>query len=389
MERPPSYSLGTPDQVCRLNRSLYGLKQAPRAWFEKFQSTITGLGFQQSLNDPSLFTRQTAAGIVVLLLYVDDMVITGSDPAGISSLKAGLHEAFNLKDLGQLSYFLGLEVSRNPTGLLLSRRKYIADLLSDHQFHDCKSVSTPMEANLRLSRTSGEPLPDAAVYRSLVGSLIYLAATHPDISYVVQVVSQFMASPRTDHLAVVHRILRYLQGTRDVGMFFPSSGSLTLRAYSDSDFAGCVDTRRSTTGWAVQFGSAFISWRCKKQDKVSKSSTEAEYRAMSDLAFELVWLRRLLHDMGIRCSLPMDLYVDNTSAIRIVVNPVLHDRTKHIEIHVHYICDLVGDGTISLHYVRTEDQIADVFTKAFCTSRHWYLSSKLKLCGQHQFGGGY
>ncbi|CAL1351945.1 unnamed protein product [Linum trigynum] len=388
MECPPGYSMGTADQVCRLNRSLYGLKQAPRAWFEKFQSTIRDLGCQQSLNDPSLFTRKTAAGLVALLLYVDDMVITGSDPAGIRSLKEGLNAAFNLKDLGDLSYFLGLEVTRNSKGLLLSQRKYISDLLSDHRFQDCKPVSTPMESNLRLGRTSGALLQDVAGYRSIVGSLIYLAATRPDISYAVQIVSQFMASPRTDHLAAVHRILRYLQGTRDVGMFFPSTGSFALSAYSDSDFAGCVDTRRSTTGWSVQFGSAFISWRCKKQDKVSKSSTEAEYRAMSDVASELVWLRRLLRDLGVICSLPMVLYVDNTSAIRIAVNPVLHDRTKHIEIHVHYIRDLVGDGTITLHYVRTEDQIADIFTKAFSTSRHWYLSSKLMLCDQHQFGGG-
>ncbi|CAL1362537.1 unnamed protein product [Linum trigynum] len=344
MERPPGYTLGTADQVCRLNRSLYGLKQAPRAWFEKFQATITALGYQQSLNDPSLFTKKTSSGLVALLLYVDDMVITGSDPAGIQSLKDGLSAVFNLKDLGDLSYFLGLEVTRNAKGILLSQRKYISDLLSDHQFHDCKPVATPMEPNLHLSRSSGTPLPDATAYRSIVGSLIYLAATRPDISYPVQVVSQFMASPCTDHLAAVHRILRYLQGTRDVGMFFPSSGALALRAYSDSDFAGCVDTRRSTTGWAVQFGSAFISWRCKKQDKVSKSSTEAEYRSMSDVASELVWLRRLLRDLGVRCPLPMDLFVDNTSAIRIAVNPVLHDRTKHIEIHVHYIRDLVGDG---------------------------------------------
>ncbi|CAL1357179.1 unnamed protein product [Linum trigynum] len=197
-----------------------------------------------------------------------------------------------------------------------------------------------------------------------------------------------MAEPCVDHLAAVHRILRYLQGTKELGIMFPSAGSPTLRAYSDSDFAGCIDTRRSTSGWCVQFGDAFISWRCKKQDKVSKSSTEAEYRAMSEVGSEVVWLRRLLSDFGISCPLPMDLYVDNTSAIRIAENPVLHDRTKHIEIHVHYIRDLVREGTLRLHHLQTEEQVADLFTKAFSTSRHWFLGNKLMLRDRHQFGGG-
>ncbi|CAI0459029.1 unnamed protein product, partial [Linum tenue] len=248
----------------------------------KFHATISHLGFQQGKNDPSLFTRRSDAGIVALLLYVDDMVINGTDHVGIQRLKEGLHASFHLKDLGELSYFLGLEVSRDSRGLLLSQHKYITDLLDDHHFVDCKPVSTPMELNLRLGQDSGDLLPDGKAYRSIVGSLIYLSATHPDISYAVQVVSQFMAAPRADHLPVVHYILRYLQGTRDVGILFPSTGEIRLRAFSDSDFAGCVDTRRSTSGWCVQFGSSFISWRCKKQDKVSKSSTEAEYRSMSE-----------------------------------------------------------------------------------------------------------
>ncbi|CAL1368567.1 unnamed protein product [Linum trigynum] len=243
MEPPPGYPLASPDQICRLNRSLYGLKQAPRAWFDKFHTTISNLGFQQSRNDPSLFTRTTAAGAVALLLYVDDMAITGSDHDGIQRLKEGLNASFNLKDLGELSYFLGLEVNRDSRGILLCQHKYIPDLMDDHQFIDCRPVSTPMELNLRLGRDSGMLLPDNKVYRSIVGSLIYLSATRPDISYAVQVVSQFMDAPRSDHLAAVHRILRYLQGTCNVGIFFPSTGDLCLQAFSDSDFAGCVDSR--------------------------------------------------------------------------------------------------------------------------------------------------
>ncbi|CAL1362691.1 unnamed protein product [Linum trigynum] len=301
------------------------------------------------------------------------MVITGSDPTGIDQLKDGLKQAFSIKDLGNLSYFLGLEVSRNDQGILLSQKKYISDLLGEHNFENCHSVKTPMELNLKLQKDSGERLKDGSQYRSIVGSLIYLSATRPDISYAVQIVSQFMTAPCVDHLAAVHRILRYLQVTQDVGILFPSTGSAEITAYSDSDYAGCIDTRRSTSGWCVKFSGAFISWRCKKQDKVSKSSTEAEYRAMSEVGSEMVWIRRLLSDFGVACPAPMTLCVDNTSAIRIAANPVLHDRTKHIEIHVHYVRDLVRDGTISLHHLPTEEQVADIFTKAFSTSRHWYL----------------
>ncbi|CAL1390068.1 unnamed protein product [Linum trigynum] len=388
MERLPGYNVGKPGQVCLLHRSLYGLKQAPRAWFAKFQSTIRSMGYSQSLNDPSLFIRSTPHGLVLLLLYVDDMIISSTDSAGIQKPKDGLSSAFRIKDLGELSFFLGLEVSRNSTGILLSQRKYIGDLLDDHNFSECHPVSTPMELNLKLSSQSGAQLADGRQYRSIVGSLIYLSATRSDISYAVQIVSQFMANPTVDHLAVVHRILRYLKGTQDLGIHFPIGGPAKLSAYSDSDYAGCIDTRRSTSGWCVRFGEAFISWRCKKQDKVSKSSTEAEYRSMSEVVSELEWLHRLLKDFSVHSALPMDLFVDNMSVVRIAVNPVLDDRTKHIEVHVHYVRDLVHDGTIQLHYVRTSDQLADLLTKAFPAQRHRFLSDKLLLLDRHQFGGG-
>ncbi|CAL1353665.1 unnamed protein product [Linum trigynum] len=309
LEKPLGYNVGLPGQVFLLHKSLYGLKQAPWAWFEKFQSTVLQLGLHQSLNDPSLFVKSSSAGYVVLLLYVDDMVVTGDDIEGIDHLKKGLQSAFHLKDLGELSYFLGLEITRDRHGIMLSQRKYIGDLLSEHHFEDCLPVSIPMELNLKLSRESGDLLSDATSYRSLVDSLIYLAATRPDISYPVQLISHFMAAPRRDHLAAAHRILRYLRGTQDVSMFFPSTGSPVLRAFSDPDFAGCIDTRRSTTGWCVQFGEAFVSWRCKKQDKVSNSSTEAEYRPLSDVCSEVIWIRRLLGDFGVTCTIPLELFV--------------------------------------------------------------------------------
>ncbi|CAL1383544.1 unnamed protein product [Linum trigynum] len=197
-----------------------------------------------------------------------------------------------------------------------------------------------------------------------------------------------MSAPRTRHWTVVQRILRYLKGTLNVGLFFPTTGEVTLTAYADANYAGCLDTRRSTSGWCVQFGNSFVSWRCKKQDRVAKSSTEAEYRSMSEVASELVWLRRFFAEFGLDCRVPIRLYAYNTSAIRIATNLVLHDLTKHIEVHVHYIRQLVNDGVIELVYITSEDQTADLLTKALASARHWFLAHKLMLRRHHQFEEG-
>ncbi|CAL1375374.1 unnamed protein product [Linum trigynum] len=388
MERPPGYTRGDDTMVCRLRRSLYGLKQAPRAWFEKFHATILHAGLVQSENDPSLFLRSTSRGITALLIYVDDMVVTGDDSVGIEELLLVLRSAFNLKELGDLSYFLGLEIHRSTAGIHVGQRKYIVDLLEEAQMDDCLPCNTPMEQNLKLRQLEGDLLSDGSLYRSIVGSLIYLTHTRPDISYPVQIVSQFMSAPRKPHWLAVQRILRYLRGTQEVGLLFPTGGASILEAYSDADYAGCQDTRRSTSGWCVKIGNSFISWRCKKQDRVSKSSTEAEYRSMSEVSSEIVWLRRLLAELGVTCQDPVRLYVDNTSAICIATNPVLHDRTKHIEVHVHYVRQLVAEGTVELTYITSEDQTSDLLTKAVSTSRHWFLAHKLMLRQLHQFEGG-
>ncbi|CAN0839525.1 Retrovirus-related Pol polyprotein from transposon TNT 1-94 [Linum grandiflorum] len=387
MECPPGFDKQSQDVVCRLRRSLYGLKQAPRAWFDKFTQIIFRYGFVQSANDPSLFLRRTSRGITALLIYVDDMVLTGDDSLGISEAKQWLHSHFNLKDLGTLSYFLGLEISRSDRGIFVSQRKYLADLLDAAGFSTCTPVVTPMELNLRLSRDHGDPLPDPRQYRQLVGSLIYLTSTRPDISYAVQVVSQFMSAPRSAHLTAVHRILRYLCGTPRIGIFLPASGTSDITAYANADHAGCLDTRRSTSGWCVMLGDSCVAWRCKKQDRVSKSSTEAEYRSMSDVCSEIVWLARLVQELGGTPTRPASLYADNTSAIAIATNPVFHDRTKHFETHVHFIRELIADGSVRLFYIRTDDQIADLLTKSVVTSRHWFLASKLMCRDDHQFEG--
>ena len=376
---PPPGVAHSSGQVCRLKKALYGLKQAPRAWFEKFSLVVTSLGFSPSHHDSALFVKSTSTGRIILSLYVDDMIITGDDIDGIAALKIELARQFDMKDLGSLRYFLGIEVAFSPKGYLLSQSKYTADILQRARLSDTRTVDTPLELNARYAPTDGTPLPDPTLYRTIVGSLVYLTITRPDIAHAVHIVSQFVTAPTTVHWAAVVRILRYLRGTICQSLLFPSTSSLELSAYSDADWAGDSSDRKSITGFCVFLGDSLISWKSKKQQVVSRSSTEAEYRAMASTTNEIVWLRWLLADMGVTFSGPTPLYCDNKSAIQIAHNSVFHERTKHIEIDCHTTRQQLDRGTISLPFVTSSLQLADFFTKSQTVQRFRFFVGKLSM----------
>ena len=283
------WELGTtppPQKVCLLRCAFYRLKQAPRAWFATFSSTITQLGFTSSSHDSTLFTRQTTGGLVLLLLYVDDLIITGDDPQAIYELQYYLVEHFEMKDLGTLNYFLGLEISSSANAwLLLISSQIYSYLLNRSSITNSTTSSTPLDPNVRLTPFDGVPLDDPTLYWQLVGSLIYLIGTRLDIAYVVHIVSQFMAAPHTIHFIAVLRILRYIKGTLGHGLQFSSKSSLVLSGFSDADWAGDPTDKRSTTGYCFYLGDALISWRSKKQSVVSRSSTKSEYRALTSWCY--------------------------------------------------------------------------------------------------------
>ena len=363
MSPPPGLRRqGETDLVCRLHKSLYGLKQASRQWFAKFSEAICSAGFEQSRADYSFFTRKQGKSFTALLIYVDDILITGNDIASIDATKKFLHSNFRIKKLGNLKYFLGIEVSTSKSGIFISQRKYALEIIADAGLLGSAPIDTPMERGLKLSDES-DLLKNSSQYRRLVGRLIYLTISRPDITYVVHVLSRFMHQPRKLHMEAALRVIRYLKGAPGKGLFFSSNNDARLRAYCDSDWVSCPLTWRSTTGYCIFLGPSLISWRSKRQKTVSLSSAEAEYRAMTGACCELTWLRSLLTDLGFPHEEPALLYCDNRAALHIAANPVFHERTRHIEMDCHYIRDKIQDGSIVTKHVNSAHQLADILTK--------------------------
>ncbi|XP_019190294.1 PREDICTED: uncharacterized protein LOC109184712 [Ipomoea nil] len=287
MTLPPGFNTEKPNQVCRLLRSLYGLKQASRQWNEKLCTALLSIGFDQSKSDPSLFTKGKGDKFIAVLVYVDDILVTSPNISQITDLKSFLDETFSIKDLGKVGYFLGIEAVMNSSGLHLSQRKYALDILTEEGFLECKPVNTPMVPGHQLQHDDGVPLADVSKYRRLVGRLLYLTATRPDIAYTVQQLSQYIDAPTDSHLSAAHRVLRYIKSSLGQGLFYPKGVDLQLNVFSDSDWASCVDTRKSITGYCIFLGTSLISWKSKKQATVSRSSSEAEYRALATTVCEV------------------------------------------------------------------------------------------------------
>ncbi|CAM8951770.1 unnamed protein product [Rhodiola kirilowii] len=365
MQVPPGFdNEEAAGKVCLLKKSLYGLKQSPRLWFGRFAKAVKEFGYVQAQSDHTLFFKHTKEGkIAILIVYVDDIVLTGSDEVELRKLKDFLARQFEIKDLGHLKYFLGMEVARSKRGIVISQRKYVLDLLKDTGLLGCKPVSTPIDPNQKLRGSDAEVHIDKLRYQRLVGKLIYLAHTRPDIAFAVSLVSQFMHCPTEDHLKAVYRILHYLKGSPGKGILFGKSQNRKIEVYTDADWAGSASDRRSTSAYCTFVWGNLVTWRSKKQHVVSRSSAEAEYRAMALGICEVMWIRRILEELKIDVEKPMKLFCDNKSAICIANNPVQHDRTKHVEVDRHFIKEKLERGEICMPYVPTSEQLADVLTK--------------------------
>ncbi|XP_026419638.1 uncharacterized protein LOC113315594 [Papaver somniferum] len=317
MEKPPGFvDPEHPTHVCQLKKSLYGLKQAHRAWYERFSGHLLKYGSINYFCDTSMFIYHKHSNRMILLVYVDDIIPVGTSESLLASFITSLKSEFSIKDLGPLHYFLGIEdtLDSSASKMLLTQNKYFIDLLRKHDMLGCKPCKTPVESGPRVSSYDGDPLKDAASYRILVGGLQYSTLTRSDISFAVNYVSKFMHNPTDVHLQLAKRILRYMKGYLGQGLTLGSGNCSEITAYCDSDWDGCPNTRKSTSGYCVFVGGNLVSWFSKKQHTISRSSTEAEYIVLANAATEILWISYLFEELSVYLSLPCRLFCDNLGA---------------------------------------------------------------------------
>ena len=374
-----------PDYVIRLRKALYGLKQAPRQWNRKLHHYLININFTQLKSDNAIYAKNEDKDIIIMGVYVDDLVITGNNERKIKELKEQLAVKFKIKDLGYLNKIIGIEVNRSKDNSRthISQKAYVMKILKRFNMLDCIPCSTPFITNQRFCTTgienqdSSEFLDTTKTpYAEAIGSLIYLSTcTRPDISFAVGSLSRFMAKPTKAHWEGVKRIMRYLKGTLDGGITYMQQETYSLKGYSDANFATDIDTRRSITGYIFTLGNSFISWQSKKQTNVAKSTAEAEYVALSTTSSEAKWLKQLLSEMNLKIG-TIIIMSDNQSAIKIASNPIYHSRTKHIDIHWHFIRELIENKEIKVEYCQSISQPADFLTKSVD-------STKFRTCLQN------
>ncbi|KAH9706324.1 retrovirus-related pol polyprotein from transposon RE1 [Citrus sinensis] len=345
-----------PNHICKLKKALYGLKQAPRAWYDKLKNClIANWKFQNSKADTSLFFKEVQGSMILILIYVDDILITGPDN----------------------------EVSYAENCIYLSQKKYILDLLSKANMQNCKGCDTPIVTGTKLQKEVkgclGQYIEDATSYRSLVGGLQYLVLTRPEIAFAVHKLSQYVTTPTLQHVMACKRVLRYLKETADHGLKFSAGGEMKITGFTDADWACDVDDKKSIGAYCIYFGNNLISWSSKKQAVVTRSSAESEYRALASASAEITWIQSLFSELNIKCTSLPTIWCDNISATELAKNPVYHSRTKHIELDMHFIRDKVLAKELEINYIPNEEQIADALTKPLTFIHFNYFRDKLNV----------
>ena len=378
VEQPAGFVIeGADNKVYKLKKALYCLKQAPRAWYSCIDSHLHKLGFKRSKSEFTLYVRKRLENVIIVSIYVDDILIIGNVEQEIAEFKEEMQHDFEMSDLGIMSYFLGIEIEQLSNGIFLSQRKYISSILRKFGMENSKAVATPMAANLKLSKSDGTQEVDEKYFRGIIGSLLYLSTTRPDIMLATSILSRFMSKPSEIHLRVAKRVLRYLQGTQNFSLWFTKSYDPKLIGFTDLDWGGCPDDCKSTSGYVFAFGTNFFCWNSQKQKVVAQSSAEAEYVAASDATKQAVWLRKVLIDLVQTQDAPTVIHCDNMSAIAICNNPVFHGKTKHIKLKFHFLREAVQESEVLLSYCPSENQMADIFTKPLPKGQ--FESLRLKL----------
>lgn len=373
MRQPEGFvASGDENLVCKLRRSLYGLKQSPRCWNHALDEQLRGMGFKQTSSDPCVYVS-AKGDMYIIAVYVDDLVVAGEKEDEIARIKRELSSRFEMKDLGKMHYFLGVKVIQDPDmkQVWIGQPLYTERLLQKFQMQESKPVSTPVNPGVKLvKKTEQCESFDQKTYQAAVGSLLYLSTkTRPDISFAVGSVARFCADPTKQHWMAVKRIMRYLNGTVDLGLLYGKCASDSCVGFSDADWAGSLDDRKSTSGYLFQCSGAAVSWRSCKQSCVALSTAEAEYVALAAAAQEAVWLQQLICELLSRSPKEIEIREDNQSAICLAKNPQCHGKTKHVDIKYHFVRDQVECGKIKLVYCQSEKMTADILTKGLPVSQ--------------------
>ena len=387
LEQPEGFTEKSEDGdplVYKLRKSIYGLKQSGRNWNKVLHEHLCSHGFEQNPVDHCVYKKHSKDSAILVIIWVDDLIIATNNPTWMTDFKEKMLQRFKMKDLGRISYFLGINFVQTDGEIRMSQKKYIAKLLERFNMADCKPRATPCEVKLDDTTHGNEPHDNPTRYRELVGSLIYAATcTRPDISYVVSKLSQHLSAPQNKHMVMAKHVLRYLKGTVDNELVYKrSEESLGLFAYSDSDWASSVHDRRSITGYCFSMTKhgGVISWKSKKQPTVALSTCEAEYMGLGSTTQESLYLIQLLNSMDANTYDCVTIFEDNQGAIALACNPVNRQRSKHIDIRYHFIRNALEEGKIELQYCPTEYMVADIFTKPM---------SKIKLQKFRKYIFGY
>ena len=366
MQPPPGYDLGSGGRVCKLIKALYGLRQAPRAWYAKLHAALTRLGFEASTADPSLYVRRKEGSEVWLLVYVDDLLLAASSAKVVSAVKQVIMGTFESRDLGAATLFIGMEILRDRAArsITISQQRMTTELVTKYGHGDGKAKSAPMSPGFKLTRGDEDDLLDTAKYpyAELVGALLYLSVcTRPDIAHTTGALARYMAKPTVAHWGAAKTVLRYLAGTDGFGITYADSKA-GLVGFCDADYAGDVDSRRSTTGYVFLMHGGAMSWSSRLQPTVAASTTEAEYMAAAGAVKEALWLRKLTADISIPVKTVL-IYGDNQGAIKLLKHPIASVRSKHIDVIYHFARERVTRGEVAFEYISTELMVADCMTK--------------------------
>nr|GEY03869.1 retrovirus-related Pol polyprotein from transposon TNT 1-94 [Tanacetum cinerariifolium] len=367
-----------PEKVYRLRKALYGLKQAPRAWYDELSKFLTSKGFTQGTINPTLFTIRYGEDILLVQIYVDEIIFGSTNPKYSKRFEKLMHSRFEMSLMGEMKFFLGLQIHQSSCGIFINQAKYTLEILHKHGTEKGQSIGTLIAMKPKLDADlNGNPV-DQTDYRSKIGSLMYLTSSRLDIVQAVCFCARYQSQPTKKHLKEVKRIFRYLRGTVNMGLLYLKGSSFELTTFLDIDHAGCIDTRKSTYRGIQFLGDKLVSWMSKKHNCTTMSSAEAEYVALSASSAQVMWIRTQLQDYGFNYN-KIPLYCDSQSAIAISCNPVQHSCAKHIHTRYHFIKEQVENGIIELYFIRTEYQLADMFTKALLEDRFKYLVRRIGM----------